>query len=125
MGLIDVKEKVTKTLGGFLDRNKEYIVEAYISNTVTSHIIGRMYVATDRTFKTDDKGFTLEWDNKQDIAYNNLSVLYDDILACYDETDEYDQQMIFVILKCGISIDFGCCGMNWKKIKVLFRLKLG
>ena len=33
MGLIDVKEKVTKTLGGFLDRNKEYIVEAYISNT--------------------------------------------------------------------------------------------
>ena len=115
MGLIDVKEKVTKTLGGFLDRNKEYIVEAYISNTVTSHIIGRMYVETDRTFKTDDKGFTLEWDNKQDIAYNNLSVLYDDILACYDETDEYDQQMIFVILKCGVSIDFGCCGMNWKR----------
>ena len=105
-------EKIIKTLGEFLDRNKEYIVEAYISNPVTNHIIGRMYVATDRTFKTDDKGFTLEWDNKQDIAYNNLSVLYDDILACYDETDEYDQQMIFVILKCGISIDFGCCGMN-------------
>mgnify|MGYP007033168571 CR=1 FL=1 len=112
MGLIDVKEKVIKTLGEFLERNKEYIVEAYISNPVTNHIIGRMYVATDRTFKTDDKGFTLEWDNKQDIAYNNLSVSYDDILACYDETDEYDQQMIFVILKCGISIDFGCCGMN-------------
>lgn len=112
MGLIDVKEKVIKALGEFLERNKEYIVEAYISNPVTNHIIGRMYVATDRTFKTDDKGFTLKWDNKQDIAYNNLSVSYDDILTCYDETDEYDQQMIFVILKCGISIDFGCCGIN-------------
>lgn len=112
MGLIDVKEKVIKTLGEFLERNKEYIVEAYISNPVTNHIIGRMYVATDRTFKTDDKGFTLEWDNKQDIAYNNLSVSYNDILACYDETDEYEQQMVFVILKCGVSIDFGCCGIE-------------
>lgn len=111
MGLIDVKEKVIKILGDFLDKNKEYIVEAYISNTATSHIIGRMYVATDRTFKTDDKGFTLEWDNKQDITYNDLSISYDDILACYDETDEYDQQMVFVLLKCGVSIDFGCVGL--------------
>ena len=111
MGFIDVKEKVIRTLGEFLDKNKEYIVEAYISNTATSHIIGRMYVATDRTFKTDDKGFTLEWNNKQDIAFNNFSVPYDEILACYDETDEYDQQMIFVILKCGVSIDFECCGL--------------
>ena len=112
MGFIDVKEKVIKILGDFLERNKEYIVEAYISNPVTNHIIGRMYVATDRTFKTDDKGFTLEWDNKKDITYNNLSIPYNEILACYDETDEYDQQMIFIILKCGISVDFGCCGMN-------------
>lgn len=111
MGFIDVKEKVTKTLGEFLDRNKEHIVEAYISNPVTNHIIGRMYVATDRIFKTDDKGFTFEWDNKQGIAYNNLSILYDDILACYNEVDEYDQEMAFVILKCGLSIDFGCCGL--------------
>lgn len=111
MGFIDVKEKVIRTLGEFLDKNKEYIVEAYISNTATSHIIGRMYVATDRIFKTDDKGFTLEWNNKQDIAFNNFSVPYDEILACYDETDEYDQQMIFVILKCGVSIDFECCGL--------------
>ena len=111
MGFIDVKEKVIRTLGEFLDKNKEYIVEAYISNTATSHIIGRMYVATDRIFKTDDKGFTLEWNNKQDIAFNNFSVPYDEILACYDETDEYDQQMIFVILKCGMSIDFECCGL--------------
>lgn len=112
MGLVDMKEKITKILGGFLERNKECIVEAYISNSVTSHIIGRMYVTTDRVFKADDKGFTLEWDNKQDIVFNNFSLLYDEILACYEEVDEYDQEMIFVILKCGVSIDFGCIGMT-------------
>lgn len=112
MGFIDVKERVIKTLGGFLDRNKEYIVEAYISNPVINHIIGRMYIATDRTFKTDDKGFTLEWDNREDIVFNNLSIPYDEILACYNEVDEYDQEMIFVILKCGVSIDFECVGMT-------------
>ena len=112
MGFIDVKEKVIKTLGEFLEGNKEYIIEVYISNPVTNHIIGRMYVATDRTFKTDDKGFTLEWDNRQDIVFNNFSIPYEDILVCYKEVDEYEQEMIFVILKCGISIDFGCCGMT-------------
>lgn len=112
MGLVDMKEKVIKTLGEFLDRNKEYIVEAYISNPVTSYIIGRMYVTTDRVFKTDDKGFTLEWGNRQDIVFNNLSIPYDEILACYNEVDEYDQEMIFVILKCGVSIDFECVGMT-------------
>lgn len=111
MGLIDMKEKVIKTLGEFLDRNKEYMVGVYISNTITNHIIGRMAITTDRTFKADDKGFTLEWDNSNDIKINIFSVSHDEILACYDEVDEYDQQMVFVILKCGVSIDFECCGM--------------
>lgn len=111
MGFIDVKEKVIKTLGEFLDRNKEYVIDAYISNPATNHIIERMYVTSDRLFKADDKGFTLEWDNRQDIMFNNLSVPCDDILVCYNEVDEYEQEMVFVILKCGVSIDFGCCGL--------------
>ena len=111
MGLIDVKEKVIKTLGEFQDRNEKYVIGAYISNPVTNHIIGRMAITTDRTFKTDDKGFTLEWDNSNEIKINNFSISYDEILACYDEVDEYDQQMVFVILKCGVSIDFDCVGM--------------
>jgi len=112
MGMIDIKEKVVKTLSEFLDRNKEYIVEAYISNSNTNSIIGRMYITTDRIFKADDKKFILEWDNSQDITLNNFSVPYDEILACYDEVDEYDQQMIFVILKNGMVIDFECVGMK-------------
>lgn len=111
MGLIDMKEKVIKTLGEFLERNKEYAVSGYISNPVTNHIIGRMAITTDRTFKADDKGFMLEWDNSNDIKINNFSILYNEILACYDEVDEYDQQMVFIVLKCGVSIDFDCCGM--------------
>lgn len=100
-----MKEKVVKTLGEFLDRNKEYVIGLYISDPVTNHIIGRMNVTTNRVFKANDKGITLEWNE------NNLSIPYDEILACYDETDEYEQQMVFVILKCGVSIDFGCVGM--------------
>jgi len=112
MGMIDIKEKVVKTLGGFLDRNKEYIVEVYVTNSDTNSIIGKMYTTTDRIFKTDDKKVTLEWDNRRDITLNNISIAYDEVLACYDEEDEYGQQMVFVILKCGISIDFGCCGLR-------------
>ncbi len=105
MGFIDVKEKVIKTLGEFLDKNEKYVIGAYISNPVTNHIIGRMNVTTDRVFKATEKGITLEWND------NNLSIPYDEVLACYDETDEYEQQMVFVILKCGVSIDFDCIEM--------------
>ena len=112
MGLIDMKEKVIKTLGEFLERNKEYTVEVYISNLSTNSIIGKMYITDDPTFKTDDKKVVLEWDNRHDIMLNNISISYDEILACYDEVDEYEQQMVFVILKCGVSIDFGCCGIE-------------
>ena len=103
MGLIDVKEKVIKTLGEFLDRNEKYVIGAYISNPVTNRFIGRMNVATNRVFKANDKGITLEWND------SNLSIPYDEVLACYDETDEYEQQMVFVFLKCGVSIDFERC----------------
>ena len=112
MRLVDMKEKVIKILGEFLDRSEGYIVELYISNPITNSIIGRMAITTDRTFKADDKGFTLEWDNSNDIKINNFSISYDEILACYDEVDEYEQQMVFAILKCGVSIDFGCCGIE-------------
>lgn len=112
MGMIYIKEKVVKTLSEFLDKNKEYIVEAYIRNSNTNSIIGRMYVTTDRIFKTNDKNFTLEWDNSHGIKSNNFSISYDEIIACYDEVDEYNQHMVFVILKCGVSIGLECVGMR-------------
>lgn len=112
MGLIGMKEKVIKTLGEFLDRNKEYMVKAYISDSTTNSMIGKMFITTDRTFKTDDRKATLEWDNSHDIKFNNFSLLYDEILACYEEVDEYNQQMVYMILKCGVSIDFECVGMR-------------
>lgn len=112
MGMIDIKEKITKTLGGFLERNKEYTIEVYMSNLSTNSILGKMYIADEYSFKTDDKKVTLEWDNRHDVVLNNISIAYDEVLACYDEEDEYGQQMVFVILKCGISIDFGCCGLR-------------
>jgi len=107
-----IHENIAKTLGEFLDRNKEYIVEVYIRNLSTDNIIGRMYITTDRTIKTNDKKIVLEWDNRRDITLNNLSIPYDEVLACYDEVDEYNQHMVFVILKCGVSIGLECVGMR-------------
>lgn len=112
MGMIDIKEKIIKTLGDFLERNKEYTVEVYISNLSTNSIIERMYITDDPTFKADDRKVVLEWDNRHDIMLNNISILFDEVLVCYDEKDEYGQQMVFVILKCGVSIDFECCGLR-------------
>lgn len=110
--MIDMKEKVTKTLGGFLNRNRRYTVEIYIRNLSTDKVIGTMYITDEVTFKAEDKKVTLEWEGKRDIVSNNLSFLYDDILACYEEVDEYNQQMVYVALKCGVSFDFECCGLR-------------
>lgn len=112
MGMIDIKEKVIKTLSEFLERNKEYTIEVYMSNLSTNSILGRMYITDEYSFKKDDKKVTLEWNSRRDITLNNISIAYDEVLACYDEEDEYGQQMVFVILKCGVSIDFGCCGLR-------------
>lgn len=112
MGMIDIKEKVIKTLGDFLERNKDYTIEVYMSNLSTNSILGQMYITDECSFKTDDKKVTLEWDNRHGVVLNNISLSYDEILSCYEEVDEYNQQTIHVILKCGISIDFGCCGLR-------------
>lgn len=112
MGMIDIKEKVIKTLGDFLERNEEYTIEVYVSNLSTNSILGKMYIADEYSFKTDDKKVALEWDNRQDKVLNNISIPYNEVLACYDEEDEYGQQMVFVILRCGVSIDFECCGLR-------------
>lgn len=71
-----------------------------------------MYVTTDRTFKVGDKKFTFEWNNCYDVMFNIFSVPYDEILTCYEEVDEYNQRTVYVLLKCGISIDFECVGLR-------------
>lgn len=107
-----MKEKVESILGGFLERNKDYAVELYIDNAVTNKRIGQTFITMDRTFKADDDKFSIKWDISQDINFNKFSLAYDEILACYEETDKYNQQTVYVIFKNGIEFIFECIGMQ-------------
>ncbi|NBH85985.1 hypothetical protein D7X88_17900 [bacterium C-53] len=118
MGLVDMKEKVAKILGGFLERNKNYAVEIYINNVVKNSNIGKIFITSDSVYNADDKGFTLEWDKDEnfDVRYNKFSIPYDEVVACYEETDQEDNLKIsetaIVILKNGMEFDFECIGMR-------------
>lgn len=113
-----MKEKVENILGIFLDRNKDYAVELYINNANTNSSMGRIFVTSDRICKVNDKKFILEWnkDENYDVRYNNFSIPYDEVMACYEETDEEDRLKItetaVVILKNGMEFDFQCAGMR-------------
>ena len=45
-------------------------------------------------------------------SVNNILVPYDEVLDCYEERDEYNQQMVYVLLKNGMRIDFECVGLR-------------
>lgn len=113
-----MKEKVESILGGFLERNREYAIELYINNAVTNSNIGKIFIASDRIYSADDKKFTLKWDKDEnyDVRYNDFSIPYDEIMACYEEIDKDDNLKIsetaVVILKNGMELDFGCIGMR-------------
>lgn len=111
-----MKNKSEKILGGFLERNKDYAVELYISNGITSSLIGKIFIPTDRIYNADDKKFTLEWDKDKnsDVRYNKFSFSYEEILACYKEIDKdgnlKTSETVIVVLKNGINIYFECVG---------------
>ena len=107
-----MREKVENILGGFLERNKEYSVELYIDNAVANSRLGQVIITADRTFNADDEKLTLKWNISDNINFNKFSLQYDEIIACYEEADEYNQQIVHVILRNGIIIEFECVGMR-------------
>lgn len=107
-----MKERVDKILGEFLERNKNYVIELYINNAVTNKRVGQMFITMDRTVKTNEDKFEIEWNIEQDIKFNEFSFTYDEILACYDEADEYNQQTVYVIFKNGMEFIFECIGIQ-------------
>lgn len=109
---MSIKEKLEKILGDFLERNKNYAVELYISNAPTNSQIGQMFITIDRTVKTDDDKFIVEWDTKHDIKVNKLSFSYSEVLSCYEEAEEYNQQIVHVLLKNSMEFKFECCGVR-------------
>lgn len=113
-----MEEEVKNILGEFLERNKEYAIELYINNATTSNRIGQLFIASDRIYNADDKKLTLKWnkDENYDVRYNEFSIPYDEVMACYEEVDKDDNLKIsetaMVILKNGMEFSFECIGMR-------------
>lgn len=120
-----MKEKVDSILGGFLERNKDYAISGNISNGISGNHISDFWMTIDRQFGSNESVLYLK-SNIGDIkSVNHILISYDEVLDCYEERDEYNQQMVYVILKNGMRIDFECVGVRiWKNRKVLFRLIL-
>lgn len=104
-----MKEKVETILGGFLKRNKDYSVNIYVRNGITNNHMALLLLPIERVIKAEESKFILEWDAAQ---FNNFSLLYNEILDCYKERDKYNSQMVHVIMKNGVKVEFECVGLR-------------
>lgn len=113
-----MRNKVEKILVGFLKKNKDYAVELYINNAVTNSNIGEIFITSDWIYETDDNKLTLKWNKaiNYDVRYNKFSILYDEVMACYEEIHKDNNikisETVVVILKNGMEFNFECCGLR-------------
>lgn len=106
------KGRIDRIISDFLSRNKEYAVEVYIRSNITDAIIGQIFVTTDRVFTSKEDSCSVEWDVDCGVKFNRFTILYDEVVICFEETDEYGSQTASAIMKCGVSLNFECVGMR-------------
>lgn len=92
-----------------MEQNNGYAINIYIRNCITDNTIMKLLIPTNRNVQADEKKYLLKWEI-DDIQCNDLSLPYGEIMDCYEETDEYNQQIVVVIMKNGMKIEFECCG---------------
>lgn len=108
-----MKEKVDSILGGFLERNKDYAISGNISNGISGNPISDFWMTIDRQYGTNESVLYMKSNIGEIKSVNHISIPYNEVMDCYEERDEYNQQMVYVILKNGMRIDFECCGMRF------------
>lgn len=108
-----IKTKVTDILENFLERNKDCTVEVYFRNGITDTIIARIILPIDRGVEADERKFYVSG-HINSLADNTISLMYDEVLACYRDNSEleYAGETVVVILKNGTKIEFVCVGMR-------------
>lgn len=106
-----MKEKIERILGGFFEKNREYLISGNISNGISGYSISDFCFPIDRQYGSTRSAFYLKG-NMEDPGVNRVSIPYDEVLDCYQEKDEYNQQMVHVIKKNGMKIYFECVGMK-------------
>lgn len=111
-GISEVKEKVDNVLGGFIDRNREYSIGGCIRNGMGDSTIADFLIPIDRKIDSNERKFFLRSGMDGVKNVNDITIPYDEVLDCYEEKDEYNQQMVYVILKNGMRIDFECVGIK-------------
>ena len=104
-----MKVQVKNILAGFLERNKDYAIHVYIRNGITGNFMIRLLIPVDRNVQAEDKKYLIKW-KVGDVECNDLSLPYEEIMDCYEERDEYNQQIVVVIMKNGMKFEFECCG---------------
>lgn len=109
---MEMKEKVDGILGGFLDRNKDYAISGNISNGISGNPISDFWMTIDRQYGTNESVLYMKSNIGEIKSVNHISIPYNEVMACYEERDEYNQQMVHVILKNGMRSDFECVGMR-------------
>lgn len=92
-----------------MERNKGYAINIYIRNGITDNTIMKLLIPTNRNVQADEKKYLLKWEI-DDIQCNDVSLPYEEIMDCYEETDEYNQQIVIVIMKNEMKFEFECCG---------------
>lgn len=110
------KGTVIQIFESFFERNKDYVVYAYLKNGTTGNILANM---TLKNSEIEEKECFLRvsWDENEylGIYMHNFSVHYDEVVSCYEEVDEYGSQSICVVFKNGIVANFECCGEPMEK----------
>lgn len=106
-----MKEKVEKILCGFFERNKDYAIHTYIRNGVTGDFMTRLLIPINRNVQSEEKKFLIDW-KIGNVECDNLVLPYNEIMECYEERDEYNQQTVHVILKNCMKFEFECCGVR-------------
>ena len=107
-----MREKIVSILGGFLERNKDYAISGNISNGISGNPISDFWMTVDRQYGSNESVLYLKSSIGDIKNVNHIIIPYDEVLDCYEDRDEYNQQMVHVILKNGVTIYFECVGMR-------------
>ena len=107
-----MREKIEGILGGFLERNRDYAISGNISNGISGNPVSDFLFPIDRQYGSTESIFYLKGNVGDVKSVNRIMIPFDEVLDCYEEKDEYNQQMTHVIMKNGMKVYFECVGMR-------------
>lgn len=106
-----IEIKIEMIIEKFLEKNKEYTIEIYITNAINDKIMSILYIPIERNIRSDKDTLTLTWKTKN-VECNHFSLIYDEIMDCYEELVEPSFQAVSVLLKNGMKFQFECVGIR-------------